>query len=153
MGYLIFLWVWRRWLIRASDFLAVICAVRGSPKWGQGLYEIWHVIPTKLRLGYDVKRYSDEQIMAVLKQHKLGDSVVDVCLKLGIAEATFYRWKKDYAGLEPDQIRKLKQLREENSQPKKLVADLTLNDVNSRSAKRIVTTLCSAPSAHGVYYQ
>jgi len=63
--------------------------------------------------------------------------VVDICRKLGIAEATFYRWKKEYGGLEPSQVRELKQLREENERLKKLVANLSLDkamlqDVNSR---------------------
>ena len=50
----------------------------------------------------------------------------DICRKLGIAEATFHRWKKHYSGLEPSQVRELKQLREENERLKKLVADLSL---------------------------
>lgn len=83
------------------------------------------------------KRFSVEQIMAAVKQHELGANVQDVCRKMGIAEATFYRWKKDYSGLEPDQARELRQLREENGRLKKLVADLSLDkamlqDVNSR---------------------
>lgn len=73
------------------------------------------------------KRYSVEQIMAAVKQHEAGMTVVDVCRKLGIAEATFYRWKKDYGGLEPDQLRELKQLREENERLKRVVADLSLD--------------------------
>ena len=51
------------------------------------------------------KRYSVEQIMAAVKQHEAGMTVADICRKLGIAEGTFYRWKKDYGGLEPDQLR------------------------------------------------
>lgn len=83
------------------------------------------------------KRFSVEQINAAIQQHELGTSVPDVCRKLGISEATFYRWKKDYGGLEPDQVRELKQLRDENSRLKKIVADLSLDkamlqDVNSR---------------------
>ena len=73
------------------------------------------------------KRYSVEQIMAAVKQHEAGMTVVDVCRKLGIAEATFYRWKKDDGGLEPDQLRELKQLREENERLKRVVADLSLD--------------------------
>lgn len=73
------------------------------------------------------KRYSVEQIMTAVKQHEAGMTVVDVCRKLGIAEATFYRWKKDYGGLEPDQLRELKQLREENERLKRVVADLSLD--------------------------
>ena len=73
------------------------------------------------------KRYSVEQIVAAVKQHELGTPVTDICRKLGIAEATFYRWKQQYGGLEPDEARELKQLREENSKLKKLVADLSLD--------------------------
>ena len=53
--------------------------------------------------------------------------MVDIVRKLGIAEQTFYRWKKQYGGMEPDQVRELKQLREENARLKKLVADLSLD--------------------------
>ena len=65
------------------------------------------------------KRYSVEQIIAAVKQHEQGMSVGDVCRKLGIAEATFYRWKKQYGGLEPDEARELRQLRDENSKLKR----------------------------------
>ena len=51
------------------------------------------------------KRYSVEQIIVAVKQHEAGATVADICRKLGIAEGTFYRWKKDYGGLEPDQLR------------------------------------------------
>jgi len=83
------------------------------------------------------KRYSVEQIVAALKQHEAGMSVGEVTRKLGIAEQTFYRWKSRYGGLEPDEARELKQLREENDRLKKLVADLSLDkamlqDVNKR---------------------
>ncbi|WP_372750510.1 transposase [Litorivivens sp.] len=73
------------------------------------------------------KRYSVEQIMTAVKQHEAGMTVDEVCRKLGIAEGTFYRWKKDYGGLEPDQLRELKQLREENERLKRVVADLSLD--------------------------
>ena len=72
-------------------------------------------------------RFAVEQIVAVLKQAELGMPVADVIRKIGISEQTFYRWKKQYASLEPDQARELKQLQEENSRLKKLVADLSLD--------------------------
>jgi putative transposase len=75
------------------------------------------------------KRYSVEQIVAAVKQHELGTPVADISRKLGIAEQTFYRWKKQYAGLEPEEVRELKQLRDENSKLKRLVADLSLDKV------------------------
>ena len=59
------------------------------------------------------KRYSVEQIVAAVKQHELGMSAADISRKLGIAERTFYRWKKQYGGLEASEVRELKQLRDE----------------------------------------
>ena len=73
------------------------------------------------------KRFSVEQIVAVLKQVEVGVPVVEVCRQTGITEQTFYRWKKQYVGLEIDQVRQLKQLQEENARLKKLVAELSLD--------------------------
>lgn len=73
------------------------------------------------------KRFSIEQIVAVLKQAEAGLPVVEVCRQVGITEQTFYRWKKQYIGLQSDQVRQLKQLQEENSKLKKLVAELSLD--------------------------
>jgi len=83
------------------------------------------------------KRYSVEQIVAAVKLHEQGTTASDICRKLGIAEATFYRWRQQYGGLEPNEARELKQLREENVKLKRLVADLSLDkamltDVNSK---------------------
>lgn len=75
------------------------------------------------------KRFSVEQIVAVLKQVELGMSVADVSRQVGISEQTFYRWKKVYGGLQPDQARELKQLQEENAKLKRLVADLSLDKI------------------------
>jgi putative transposase len=73
------------------------------------------------------KRFSVEQIAAVLKQAEVGVPVAELIRKAGISQQTFYRWKKQYAGLEVDQVRELKQLQEENARLKRLVADLTLD--------------------------
>jgi len=73
------------------------------------------------------KKFSVEQIVAVLKQADLGLPVADLIRQVGISEQTFYRWKKQYAGLESDQVREFKQLAEENSRLKKLVAELSLD--------------------------
>ena len=83
------------------------------------------------------KRFSVEQIVAVLKQAELGMPVADVIRQVGISEQTYYRWKKQYAGLECDQVRELKQLQDENARLKKLVAELSLDkailqDINSK---------------------
>jgi putative transposase len=75
------------------------------------------------------KRFSVEQIVAVLKQAELGAPVTDLIRKVGITEQTFYRWKKQFKGLESEQVRELKQLQEENTQLKRVVADLTLDKV------------------------
>ena len=72
-------------------------------------------------------RFSVEQIVAVLRQVEMGMPVADVMRQLGISEQTFYRWKKQYAGLQSDQVRELKQLQDENSRLKKLVAELSLD--------------------------
>lgn len=73
------------------------------------------------------KRFSDEQIAFALRQPENGALIGEICWKMGIAEATFYRWKKVYAGMGVAEIRRLKQLEEENSKLKRLVADLTLD--------------------------
>lgn len=75
------------------------------------------------------KRFSAEQIAAILKQQELGMPVAELIRKVGISEQTFYRWKKQYAGLDGNQLRELKQLQDENAKLKKLVADLSLDKV------------------------
>ncbi len=72
-------------------------------------------------------KFTEEQISFVLKQAETGTPVKEVIRKMGITEQTFYRWKKKYAGMLPGDLRKLKQLEEENRQLKKLVADLSLD--------------------------
>jgi len=73
------------------------------------------------------KRFSVEQIVAILKQAELGIPIGELIRQVGVSEQTFYRWKKKYAGLEVDQVRQLKQMREENARLKRIVADLTLD--------------------------
>ncbi len=73
------------------------------------------------------KRFSVEQIVGILKQAEVGVPVVELCRQAGITEQTFYRWKKQYVGLEIDQVRQLKQLQEENVRLKRLVAELSLD--------------------------
>ncbi len=64
-----------------------------------------------------------------MRQAEQGVNVAELCRKMAIAEQTFYRWKKIYAGLEPSQARELKQLKEENTKLKRLVADLSPDKV------------------------
>lgn len=73
------------------------------------------------------KRFSVEQIVGVLKQEEVGVPVADLIRQVGISEQTLYRWKKQYQGLQTDQLRQLKQLQEENGRLKRLVAELTLD--------------------------
>ncbi len=72
-------------------------------------------------------RFTEQQIAFALKQAETGTPVNEVIRKMGISEQTFYRWKKKYNGLMPSDLKKLKQLEEENRQLKKLVADLSLD--------------------------
>lgn len=73
--------------------------------------------------------FKPEQIAAILKQHELGTPAKEIVRKFGIAEATFYRWKQQYAGLSGSQVVELKQLQEENTKLKRLVADLSLDKI------------------------
>lgn len=73
------------------------------------------------------KKFSDEQIAFALRQADGGTAVGEICRKMNIAEATFYRWKKVYSGMGVSEIRRLKLLEDENTKLKRLVADLTLD--------------------------
>jgi putative transposase len=73
------------------------------------------------------KRFTEEQIAFALRQAETGTLVAEVCRKMGISEATFYNWKKKYGGLGVSELRRLKQLEEENRNLKQLVADLSLD--------------------------
>ena len=72
-------------------------------------------------------KFTEVQIAFVLKQVEDGASIAEVCRKAGIAEATFYNWRKKYAGLMPSEMKCLKMLDEENARLKRLVADLSLD--------------------------
>lgn len=72
-------------------------------------------------------KFTEEQIAFALKQAELGTNVEEICRKLGISEATFYNWKKKFGGLGPSELRRLRQLEEENTKLKRLVADLSLD--------------------------
>ena len=86
------------------------------------------------------QRHSEEQIAFILQQAELGAPLLEVCRKVGITEQTFYRWKNKFGGMLPSDMKKLKQLEEENAKLKKLVADLSLDklmlqDVLSKNSK------------------
>jgi len=83
------------------------------------------------------KRYSEEQIIGVLKQHEAGTPVKELIRQAGVSEQTFYRWKSKYGGLEVSDAKRLRQLEDENRKLKTMVADLMLDnkilkDVNAK---------------------
>ena len=73
-------------------------------------------------------RFSEEQIIGILKQAEAGVKVQDLCRQNGISDATFYKWRAKYGGLEVSEAKRLKQLEEENARLKKLVTDLMLDN-------------------------
>jgi len=70
---------------------------------------------------------TEEQIVAVLRQVEAGERVAEICRKVWISQATYYLWKRQYAGLGVSELRELRQLREENGRLKRLVADLSVD--------------------------
>ena len=79
-------------------------------------------------------RYSEEQIIAVLKEHQAGIPVGELCRKHGISEATIYNWRSRYGGMEISEARRLKGLEEENRKLKKLLAESMLDVATLREA-------------------
>lgn len=73
------------------------------------------------------RRFNPEQITGILSQAELGITVKELCRKHSVTEQTFYRWKKQYAGMGTAEVRELKATRDENAKLKRLVADLTLD--------------------------
>jgi putative transposase len=81
-------------------------------------------------------QFSEAQIIGILKRVDAGQKVGEVCREQGISDATYYRWKAQYGGLEVSQLRKLRQLEDENRKLKQIVADLTLDN---RALKDLAT--------------
>lgn len=75
-------------------------------------------------------RFSDEQIIGILKEHQAGMSAGDLCRKYGVSDATFYTWRKKYGGMELSDAKRLKALEEENAKLKKLLAE-SMMDVST----------------------
>jgi len=73
------------------------------------------------------RRFTDEQISFALKQEETGSRIDEICRKMGISDASSYKWRQKYGGLGPSEFRKFKQLEEENSKLKLIVADLSLD--------------------------
>ncbi len=79
-------------------------------------------------------RFTPEQIVQALRQAESGTPVADICRKMGVTEATYYRWKKQFSGVDVSELRELRQVREENKKLKQLVAELTLDKAVLREA-------------------
>jgi putative transposase len=108
-----------------------------------------------LTIAMKKSKFTEAQIVFALQQAETGVSVAEVCRKLGISEAMFYSWKKKYSGLGPVELRRLRQLEEENAQLKRIVADLTLDkqmlqDVLKKSSEGATTPAVGEPAAGGV---
>ena len=71
-------------------------------------------------------RYTETQIVKSIKEHEAGKSVQDICRELGVSNVTFYNWKQRYGGMEVSDVKKMKELEEENSRLKKMYANLSL---------------------------
>lgn len=72
-------------------------------------------------------RFSDEQIIGILKEHQAGLSAIELCRKYGVSDATFYKWRSKYGGLEVAEAKRLKALEDENAKLKRLLADAMLD--------------------------
>ena len=79
-------------------------------------------------------RFSEEQIIGILKEHQAGIAVAEICRKHGISDATFYAWRSKYGGLEVSDVKRLKSLEEENRKLKKLLAESMLDVATLREA-------------------
>ena len=92
-------------------------------------------------------RFSDEQIIGILKEHQAGLSATDLCRKYGISDATFYTWRKRYGGMEVSEAKRLKALEEENARLKKLLAESMMDVATLR--EMLGKNVWSAPSMQG----
>lgn len=75
------------------------------------------------------KRFSEEQIVKILQEHKEGKTISEVCRSYGIAENTFYIWQRKYGNMQLDDVRRMKSLEDENRKLKRLVAELSLENM------------------------
>jgi putative transposase len=73
-------------------------------------------------------KISEAQIVAAIKEHESGKTAADICRGLGVHQATFYNWKKKYAGMDSQELRRLKELEEENRRLKHMYAELALDN-------------------------
>src|SRR5471032_1837729 len=94
------------------------------------------------------KRFTEEQIIGVLKEHELGAKTADLCRKHGISEATFYNWKSKFGGMDVSEARRLKQLVDENGKLKKLLADAMLDNA---ALKDLLSSMHSSFSFSNIF--
>jgi putative transposase len=92
-------------------------------------------------------RFSEEQIIGILKEHQAGLSALELCRKYGISDATFYNWRSRYGGLEVSEAKRLKALEDENKKLKKLLAESMLDVATLR--EMLGKNVWSAPSMQG----
>jgi putative transposase len=95
--------------------------------WARGTAQTTRTSPSRGGEAMKKSRYTEEQVAYALRLAESGTPVADVCRQTGIAEATFYLWKKKFGSLGVPEVRELRQMREENARLKRLVADLTLD--------------------------
>jgi putative transposase len=94
-------------------------------------------------------RFSEEQIIAVLKEHQAGIAVADICRKHGISDATLYNWRNRYGGMEVSDARRLKALDDENRKLKKLLAESMLDVATLREA---LGKTYGSPRLQGIFF-
>ena len=80
------------------------------------------------------RRFTDEQIIGILKEHEAGFTVKELCRKHGISDATFYKWRSKYGGMEVSEAKRLKSLEDENARLKKLLAESMLDAATLKEA-------------------
>jgi putative transposase len=93
------------------------------------------------------KRFTEEQIAYALAQESTGQTIAEICRKLGVSEQTFYRWKKKFGSMGVAEVRRLKQLENENTKLKRLVADLSLTRRSCRTSYEKKSDSRPAPQA------
>ncbi len=94
-------------------------------------------------------KFTEHQIVFAIKQSESGTRVDEICRQMGISQATFFNWKKKYGGLGISELRKLRQLEEENAQLKKLVADLSFD---KQMLQEVIKKSCNCSSEEGYVF-
>ncbi len=94
-------------------------------------------------------KFTEHQIVFAIKQSESGTRVDEICRQMGVSQATFFNWKKKYGGLGISELRKLRQLEEENAQLRKLVADLSLD---KQMLQEVIKKSCNCSSEEGYVF-